>query len=122
MGELGFRVDAIGSDREIVGDVVEDDVDLIQGHARALVVREAIERELQHPSAPVDRGPGWSAGLPVDDLDPSAAVLATIDRIQLADDLFNTIRAAQRHVDLGLDLKRRELGPFRLQERLLQSA
>ncbi len=53
MGQLGFRIDPIGADREVLRDVVQHDVDLVEGNARALMVGEAIEGELQHPVVPV---------------------------------------------------------------------
>ena len=120
MGKLRFGVNPVGADREVVGDVVEHDIDVFQGHARALVIGETIQRELQHPIAPIGRRSRRGAGLPVDDLDPSAPILASVDGIELADDLLHTRRAAQGHIDLGFDLDRSELGPFRSQERLLQ--
>lgn len=120
MGKLRFRVDPVGADREIVGDVVQHDIDLVQGHARSLVIGEAIQRELQHPVAPVGFRSRRGTGLPVDDFDPSAAILTPVDRIELADDLLHPRRTAQRHVDLCLHLDRSEPRPFGAQECLLE--
>lgn len=98
-------------------DVVERDVDLVERHAGALVVGETVQRELQHPLVLLGLGPGRAAGLPVDDLDATAAVFATIDRVELAHDVAQLTRSVEHDVDLAFDLDRLERPPLRGLER-----
>ena len=60
------------------------------------VVRPAVQLELQHPLFALGLGARRGAGLPVDDLDATAAVVAAVDRVELADDTCGPAVEADR--------------------------
>ena len=113
------------ADDEVVGDVVQRDVDEVGGDARSLVVGATVQAQLGEPLFALGRRPRRTAGLPIDDLD---AVAATVDRVEFADrDVRSAVRqqVVEGDVDLDLDFLRLQIGPLRRLEaglQLLESA